>query len=228
MENSYDPVKIEDGVQDEFLSMSADTSAAAVGSINLGATNEFDGPVVQEKSAHPTALFFTLCFKVATLLTYLLCGWFSNDAFVTVFVICIILLAADFWTVKNISGRLLVGLRYWNHIKEDGTSEWMYESAPSTIKFSAYDKRIFWWTLYATPLVWGIMTISAVIGFNLKWLLVTACALTLSGAQLYGYWQCSKDQQTQVKAMAQGIILQQGMNVMTNYATSAVGMQSVV
>ena len=39
-----------------------------------------------------------------------------------------LLLAADFWTVKNITGRLLVGLRWWNKVNEDGTSEWVFES----------------------------------------------------------------------------------------------------
>lgn len=52
----------------------------------------------------------------------------------------------DFWTVKNITGsfksynfvlmlnmlimtgRLLVGLRWWNHVDEDGKSHWIYES----------------------------------------------------------------------------------------------------
>jgi hypothetical protein len=35
----------------------------------------------------------------------------------------------DFWTVKNVSGRLLVGLRWWNEIKEDGESVWVFESS---------------------------------------------------------------------------------------------------
>jgi len=145
MDNSYEPVKIEDGVQDEFVSMNATKGAGPTGNINASGVNEFSDVVVQEQSsAHPTALLFTLCFKVAALLVYLMCGWFSNDAFVMVFVICIILLAADFWTVKNISGRLLVGLRYWNHIKEDGTNEWMYESAPQVISLCQIDCSKLW------------------------------------------------------------------------------------
>jgi len=39
-----------------------------------------------------------------------------------------LLLAFDFWTVKNVSGRLMVGLRWWNKIEEDGTSTWIFES----------------------------------------------------------------------------------------------------
>ena len=40
----------------------------------------------------------------------------------------VLLLAADFWTVKNITGRLLVGLRWWNKVNDDGSSEWVFES----------------------------------------------------------------------------------------------------
>ena len=38
-------------------------------------------------------------------------------------------LCCDFWTVKNVSGRLLVGLRWWNYIDDQGTSHWMFEQA---------------------------------------------------------------------------------------------------
>lgn len=52
----------------------------------------------------------------------------SNNS-VLVFIIVALLLAADFWNVKNISGRLLVGLRWWNETTEDGQSVWVFESA---------------------------------------------------------------------------------------------------
>lgn len=40
----------------------------------------------------------------------------------------VVLLALDFWTVRNVSGRVLVGLRFWNQVDEDGTSFWVFES----------------------------------------------------------------------------------------------------
>lgn len=57
----------------------------------------------------------------------MLCGWFS-DSFITSFVFVILLLSADFWTVKNITGRLLVGLRWWNYVDDAGASHWVFES----------------------------------------------------------------------------------------------------
>lgn len=53
--------------------------------------------------------------------TYILCGFFSSS-YVFSTVLVVLLLSADFWTVRNVSGRVLVGLRYWNQVDEDGTS----------------------------------------------------------------------------------------------------------
>ena len=41
--------------------------------------------------------------------------------------VVVVLLALDFWTVRNVSGRVLVGLRFWNQVDEDGTSFWVFE-----------------------------------------------------------------------------------------------------
>ena len=44
------------------------------------------------------------------------------------FVVVTILSAMDFWTVKNVSGRLLVGLRWWNDVDQAGENNWRFES----------------------------------------------------------------------------------------------------
>ena len=71
-----------------------------------------------------------------------MCGWFS-DSFIGSFVLIILLLSLDFWTVKNVSGRILAGLRFvkmeekfeklfrwWNYINDEGESTWVFESRP--------------------------------------------------------------------------------------------------
>jgi len=75
----------------------------------------------------PLAVFFHLIFRFLSIITYLLCGLF-NSGFIVNFVLIVILLSLDFWTVKNITGRLLVGLRWWNYVDEDGGSHWVFES----------------------------------------------------------------------------------------------------
>ena len=59
---------------------------------------------------------------------YLLIPFFVSGHFIELFLTIVLLLAFDFWTVKNVTGRLLVGLRWWNKVEEDGTSAWVFES----------------------------------------------------------------------------------------------------
>lgn len=77
---------------------------------------------------HPISAFFHVFFRASALIVYLVLSSFVSGHFVELFLTVIILLACDFWTVKNVTGRLMVGLRWWNKVEEDGTSTWMFES----------------------------------------------------------------------------------------------------
>jgi hypothetical protein len=41
--------------------------------------------------------------------------------------IVVIATAVDFWIVKNLAGRLLVGLRWWIDFNEEGEESWKFE-----------------------------------------------------------------------------------------------------
>ena len=75
---------------------------------------------------NPGTTFFHVFFKVTSLLYYFTCTWWSSH-FAVQFVGTIILCAFDFWWTKNVSGRLMVGLRYWNEVDDDNKSEWRFE-----------------------------------------------------------------------------------------------------
>lgn len=164
-----------------------------------------------KKSAHPTVCIFHVLFKGLALFFYIFGGWFSGDGkggssganFITVTVICILLLAADFWVVKNITGRLLVGLRWWNKVEGDKTS-WIFESAPER-QVNKFDSSVFWTVLYVTPAIWAGLMVIGILKFNLGWLIVVFTALSLSSANVYGYYKCSSDQKAKFQQMvAQG------------------------
>ena len=130
-------------------------------------------------SKHPTALCFHVLFKAAALFIYIFGDWVTSS-FVLTFVLCIILLAFDFWTVKNVSGRLLVGLRWWSYVKDDGSNEWMFESLEDMAEVSVFDSRIFWGTLYA-PIVWSLLFIIGVLRLKFEYLPIVAAAIAMSG-----------------------------------------------
>ena len=86
-----------------------------------------------------------------------------------IFIITILLLATDFYYLKNIAGRRLVGLRWWNEANPStGDSHWVFESAPQPNEpggkvVTPTDKRFFWLALYLQPALWIAMGIVAII-----------------------------------------------------------------
>jgi len=50
-----------------------------------------------------------------------------------------------------VSGRKLIGLRYWNHTNEAGENEWHFESRDTAGMEGVQraEKVLFWGTLYA-------------------------------------------------------------------------------
>jgi hypothetical protein len=119
-------------------------------------------------------------------------GTYFSSNFVLIFVMCILMLAMDFWTVQNVSGRLLVGLRWWNEIKEDGTSDWRFESIRDPSSLVASDATLFWAALVAAPVLWGLFAMSALISLKLSWLLIVGIAVSLNCSNLIGYFKCRK------------------------------------
>lgn len=111
----------------------------------------------------------------ASLLVYLL-GMLFTSNFVMIFIITIILLAMDFYYLKNIAGRRLVGLRWWNEVNgQSGDSHWVFESAPQANEpggkiVNATDKRFFWLALYAQPALWVALAVVALVKFMFVWL----------------------------------------------------------
>ena len=81
--------------------------------------------IIKNTFRHPYVTGFHLAFRVMAILTYMFCG---SNHFIASFVTIMLLLSMDFWTVKNITGRLMVGLRWWNFVDDNGISHWVFES----------------------------------------------------------------------------------------------------
>lgn len=83
---------------------------------------------------------------------------------VTVFAVC------DFWVVKNVSGRMLVGMRWWTTIDEEGLEKWFFES----YDFDFQDAKetptnLFWPSQILCTLFWVIILFLKIITFTLLW-----------------------------------------------------------
>ena len=151
------------------------------------------------KYAHnPGIVFFTIFFKGLAIFLFLFLGIFGiSDS--SIFIIVVLLNSLDFWFVKNISGRVLVGLRWWNEVKEDGTEIWVFESENEK-KARSIDTTIFWMSIYATPIFWGIFIILEIISLRFMWFLLCIIGFILSFSNAFGYYKCSGDQKKKIRS----------------------------
>lgn len=131
----------------------------------------------------------------------------------------VLLLAFDFWTVKNVTGRLLVGLRWWQDLKADGTQEWVFEAKEDQSSVVDAERRLFWIGLIAAPLAWGVLGFLALFSLLslqplsvVPKLLVVTLALGLSLPNVYGYLKCAKDSTEKIRGLAQNYIGNAALN----------------
>jgi hypothetical protein len=180
-----------------------------------------------KQSSHPSVIIFHMLFKGLALFFYIFGGWFTGNKssdhggsqFIILTVWLILLLAADFWVVKNVTGRFLVGLRWWNKVDNDSTT-WIFETAEQQA-INPFDRSVFWTVLYLTPLLWVALLLFAVFSFKFNWLMICGIALSLSGANVYGYYRCSSDQKVKFQRMMQDGAQRGAMAVMRTSVLSA-------
>uniref|UniRef100_A0A8C8R6T0 Golgi apparatus membrane protein TVP23 homolog n=1 Tax=Pelusios castaneus TaxID=367368 RepID=A0A8C8R6T0_9SAUR len=198
--------------------------------VSLDFGNEEELALRKAKIRHPLATFFHLFFRVSAIVTYLLCDWFSKS-FVACFVTILLLLSFDFWSVKNVTGRLLVGLRWWNQIDEDGKSHWVFEAkkVPTSIAASTeVEARIFWLGLIICPVIWTVFFFSTLFSLKLKWLALVIAGISLQAANLYGFIHCKLGGKKSIKVTSSFLSQQmfqreredsvQGMDVLKDMA----------
>lgn len=82
------------------------------------------------------------------------------------FIFVLVLAAFDFWVVKNISGRLLVGLRWRSEIDEKGKEQWRFESYDQQYSPNRVDKAFFWGSQVLGTVIWGFFFVINVLGLN--------------------------------------------------------------
>ncbi|KAI1188782.1 DUF846-domain-containing protein [Nemania serpens] len=172
-------------------------------------------------SSHPITLLTFLAFRISSLFVYLFGLLLFTKSMVLIFIITILLLAADFYYLKNIAGRRLVGLRWWNEVDAStGDSQWVFESSePGTKVINATDSRFFWLAMYSQPVLWAALAVLAIASFNFIWLPLVGIALALTITNTLAFSRCDKFSQASNLA---GSALYSG-NLASSIASNMVG-----
>ena len=84
------------------------------------------------------------------------------NVFLSIFA-CILL---DFWITKNITGRYLVGMRWWSYVGRDNQTHYEYESFDYEINYSPLDITIFWWGIFINVMFWSILLVINTFAIN--------------------------------------------------------------
>ncbi|KAJ6485942.1 Golgi apparatus membrane protein TVP23 [Mycena sanguinolenta] len=154
------------------------------------------------QSAHPLALFFLFFFRIAAITVYLFSGLMTEN-YVIVTVAVVVLLAMDFWNCRNVSGRTLVGLRFWNQVDEDGESYWVFESRDPSHPANAIDSRMFWIAIYVFPLLWIALLIVSLLRFKVTYVPIVVLALVFNATNAIGFTYADRDSK---KRWAEGVV----------------------
>ena len=144
-------------------------------------------------ASHPIICIFTFIFKIAAFIIYIIISFFTNQKGL-IYLSVILIGSVDFWITKNVSGRFLVGLRWWNEVKKDGKEVWIYESKNEKIEATA-DKSVFWTSLYVNAGGWAILFLFKLITLSITNAIIAFTMLMFAGINLYGFFKCSKEQQ---------------------------------
>ena len=161
---------------------------------------------------------FHVGFKAASIAAFLFLNAILREEILT-FIIVVLFAAFDFWTVKNVTGRILVNLRWWSEIDEWGNEQWLYESEESQkvaleaaektgdfdeierlkkrglekARVGATDSYVFWTALYLTPAAWAFFLLMEIFSFKFFWMITAGICFSLSFTNAQGYYYCQRE-----------------------------------
>lgn len=155
--------------------------------------------------SRPFVCFFHIFFKLTAGISYLFLNLFFTSTLMC-FLVTFGSVLLDFWITKNISGRLLVGLRWWNgqEFGEDVEQDedlWVFESFDCQFNFHTFDLNIFWWGMFFSTCFWLFMSLGKILSINFLWGLLTGVAVLLNGTNLYAYYRCYRFHQQKMSSL---------------------------
>ncbi len=114
----------------------------------------------------------------------------------------VLLMIVDFWYTKNVSGRRMVGLRWWVNFDEAGEEEWKFECRVNEDMVHPLASKVFWFTMYATVACWAILLFFNVFKLSLTNVTICGVGAAVVGVNLYAFHRCSGAQKKRVGELA--------------------------
>ena len=135
------------------------------------------------------------------MICYFIVFFLFSNWFIICFSITLLSLAIDFWFTKNIAGRLLCGLRWWNKIDNDGKSEWIFEclTDEKRVRLSQFEVICFWIGLIIPNILWILTVLTCTLTFKPHYLVIVVISAILASTNTAGFIRCYLNQLKQMK-----------------------------
>ena len=182
-------------------SLGMNSTSAKIDAAKTMVTDIIAGAKMPKITGRNLALIFHCLFKVLQVMLYV----FSGDSSVSTFVLVSVLIVLDFWTVKNVTGRLLVGLRWWTITDENGKEVYYFENYDFKLETESQFSTVFWTAQISITLFWGFFFFMDLIRFKFFWLCLTMIGGFLSGLNTYFYYKAHKDHEGKLQSTIQGL-----------------------
>eukprot|EP01017_Pseudomicrothorax_dubius_P012257 TRINITY_DN1491_c0_g1_i2.p1 TRINITY_DN1491_c0_g1~~TRINITY_DN1491_c0_g1_i2.p1 ORF type:complete len:182 (+),score=18.55 TRINITY_DN1491_c0_g1_i2:244-789(+) len=143
-----------------------------------------------KQASHPCTCLTTSLFKLSVVVCYFVLSLVLERLYCLI--ITVVISAFDFWFVKNIAGRYLIGMRWWSEIQPDGRDFWVFECRLNEDHVNPVDKNFFWWSQIIATLIWLVTTVIRVISFEFFEGGITGFVFVLNAVNLIAYYNCSK------------------------------------
>lgn len=118
------------------------------------------------------------------------------------FIGTVLLVSFDFWVTKNLTGRKLVGLRWWSQLTDDDEEEWVFESRNPKREPHSFNESIFWFSQFIFCLFWVVILLINFITLSLFWIGLGFFASLLGMINLYCYFKCRGEHQKKVRDLS--------------------------
>ena len=147
-----------------------------------------------KKSSYPMISLLTVLTKLAAIISFFLFSIFLSNEAIIMFIV-VLFGACDFWITKNISGRFLAGLRWYNLLKlETNTEIWVFEGKNEN-NADFIDRGIFWYSLYFNDIAWVVLFLWEIIRLKFDWSFICLILIILTFTNSYGFYRSSNIQQ---------------------------------
>ena len=186
---------------------------------HLGTEQQEEKPKIKFETLHPFVFIFYIVFKVAPIFCYLFIFYIFSKWFIICFSLTLFCLAIDFWYTKNIAGRLLCGLRWWNKVHDDGKSEWLFEclSNEKRVRLSKFEVYAFWIGLFVSNIFWVLCTLTCTLSFQPRYLVLVIIGVILQTTNTVGFVMCYNTQMKDIKKhlveKAKETVIQKGVEI---------------